>query len=197
MKNQELIDYINSQIDKGVPIEKIKQILLNNGWKEEDVNNAINSTIQENPSKSNAKKIEDGAVDPRFLIAWIIYCVVTILLETVVLFAPELFPLVLSCCGNILIGWTVFNVIIFFIFLSKKKDKGVLQLIGFYLVGYTILSIAQVIQLVMKAMEDPDFNPFEPNPTGQVEISIPWALNIIFHIILLIMSIRLYKKQKK
>ncbi len=203
MKNQNLINYVSTQVQRGIPIEQIKQTLINNRWKEEDIDNAISAFMQANSSthnsneESSSNKIEDGSVDPRFLIAWIAYSVTVILVEIMVLSAPEFFPLVLLCCGNLFFGWTVFNFILFFVFLSKKKDKGVLQLIGFYLIGYLVLTVGQGIKLVMQVMEDPDFDPFEPDSTTHPELTVLWVLYIIFHIILLVLSIRLYKKNKK
>ncbi len=60
MVAQEAIDYINSQIQKGVDRESIKTSLLNKGWKGEDIEKAfsyLSPTPQKPPSSGVKTKI--------------------------------------------------------------------------------------------------------------------------------------------
>lgn len=53
MTDQELVNYIKSELLKGVPLNQIRQTLLSQGRPENDINEAINLTVyQEQPKKS-------------------------------------------------------------------------------------------------------------------------------------------------
>lgn len=41
MANQELVDYIQTQICHGIDIESLKKTLTDNGWKEEEFDEAL------------------------------------------------------------------------------------------------------------------------------------------------------------
>ena len=46
MITQELIDYIKQQLNQGVEKEKVKQLLLANGWQNEDIEKAFEIITQ-------------------------------------------------------------------------------------------------------------------------------------------------------
>jgi len=46
MVDQRVIDYINKNLSRGISLQEIKQSLINVGWQQEEINNAINSINQ-------------------------------------------------------------------------------------------------------------------------------------------------------
>ena len=52
MVTQELLDYIKQEFDENIPVQTIKQTLLNNGWAEPDVDAALEQV--KNPNKTNS-----------------------------------------------------------------------------------------------------------------------------------------------
>lgn len=56
--NQELADYIRQQLNSGYSLEQIKNILIQKGWREAEVNEAINSV--QRVQKEHPKEIPSG-----------------------------------------------------------------------------------------------------------------------------------------
>ena len=52
MANQQLIDYIKQQIQQGTDKEQIKQVLISNGWKEEDIEAGFEATMSKDDDAS-------------------------------------------------------------------------------------------------------------------------------------------------
>ncbi len=62
MLNQNLLDYIKQELQKGIPLEQIKQTLITNGWKDNDVDSTIIS-IQNPETKQNTIEKEPTLPD--------------------------------------------------------------------------------------------------------------------------------------
>ena len=70
MANQQLIDYIKSQLSKNIELIQIKQTLFSKGWADNDINEAINSAQNvTNPSITGLQQINEEK--PKKLKLWI------------------------------------------------------------------------------------------------------------------------------
>jgi len=67
MPNQQLVNYIRTNLQKGVPIEQIKQSLIASRYSESDINEAISLAQEAKPIKKPSKKL------------WIIFAVIGVI----------------------------------------------------------------------------------------------------------------------
>ncbi len=54
MANQELIEYIQAQLEEGVKVESIKKLLLEKGWSEKEFDEALIDIIKLSVDQVNA-----------------------------------------------------------------------------------------------------------------------------------------------
>ena len=61
MSNQQLLDYIRTELAKGVPPEQIRTALLQSGWLPQDVNNALLQFTSQQPAVNQQVQPQMGA----------------------------------------------------------------------------------------------------------------------------------------
>ncbi|MEM5871768.1 MAG: cohesin domain-containing protein [Candidatus Aenigmatarchaeota archaeon] len=105
MVDQRLIDYISSAVDKGKSPEEIKKILLERGWMERDVDEAIYIVTQINKSPQPEEKVikEKGGNKRIYLIGFLIVLIIIVGSGYYIFMLLKELPLPIEPeCGNII-----------------------------------------------------------------------------------------------
>ncbi|MBW2980074.1 hypothetical protein KY360_01480 [Candidatus Woesearchaeota archaeon] len=118
MPKQELVDYLKDGINKGYPMEQLRQALLNNNCSPKDVDEAVNSLAT--PSKAGPAKTDriKGAVIGYIALAFIVFTGIAAVRAFIPNFVPGPAPYALIAIVTLLIGWLSFRSI------DKRTDNG-------------------------------------------------------------------------
>ena len=82
MVDQRIVDYIKTNLSNGFPLEQIKSALINVGWQQKDINNAIdsinssNNTINKNNKQTSSGKKNNKKIFFVSICIVIIFCLI-------------------------------------------------------------------------------------------------------------------------
>ena len=77
MVDQKVIDYIKENLEKGFPLEQIKQALINIGWQQEEINSAIDSVNQSSKPADFTAKNQDSSANKKIVFVSIFIVIVS------------------------------------------------------------------------------------------------------------------------
>ncbi|OGM24177.1 hypothetical protein A2627_04775 [Candidatus Woesebacteria bacterium RIFCSPHIGHO2_01_FULL_39_28] len=115
MNNQELANYIDSQIKAGIAIEKIKTALLGAGWKQEVIDSALISinTDSTNQTLSNSVTEKEYPISNRWMWEKSLYFITIILFITLIYSGSKELTL------NLVFFSVIYGISLLFLYLSK------------------------------------------------------------------------------